>query len=292
MAFIAPEQLPIGQYHSGAPEWLSKTSIRDFISHGPKWWQLAYLRKSIERTTPDGALQGLALDCYLTEGPITFAKRFPLLPEDAPKRPSKTQLNAKKPSPDTVAAIQWWQEWDAAHPDAEYLNANDRAILADAVDAVRKCCVWSDLEKALPQRTIRRQSESLGLGLQSRPDWLREDGAVLWDLKKTRDLDRFGAQAFDLGYHLQAAIGGWCLAGDGIALEHAYLVAVEWERGSRCRVLEIPHEMLAHGDHQMREAAAEIARRIKANDWSDDQKEPQMLQVPVWAQRKMEADHG
>jgi hypothetical protein len=86
VAIITPDLLPIGQYHSGAPDWLSKTSIRDFMEHGPKWWQMAYLRKSIDRPTPDGALQGLALDCYLTEGAMSFAKRFPILPDDAPKR--------------------------------------------------------------------------------------------------------------------------------------------------------------------------------------------------------------
>jgi hypothetical protein len=270
MAII--DSLDIKAYHSSAPEWLSKTSISAFIKYGPKWWKLAYIERTLMRETPDGAMHGIALDTYLTEGAVAFSQRFVIKPDGM----SFATKDGKA-----------WKEQNASGKDV--LSHEDGKILADAVDAVRRCCVWSDLEKALPQRTIRRRSESLGLGLQSRPDWLHESGAVLWDLKKTRDLDRFGSQAFDLGYHLQAAIAGWCLAGDGIALDHAYLVAVEWERGARCRVLEIPHEMLAHGDQQMREAAAEIARRIKADDWSDEQKAPQMLTVPAWAQRKMEA---
>lgn len=290
---IHPSVLPISEYHNSIAKcehkWLSKTSIKDFMNHGPKWWKMAYLDQTIERETPSGALQGLALDCYLTEGIMAFSRKFPLLPDDAPKKPSKTQINAKKPSPDTVSAIKWWQEWDTAHPGALYLNHEDRNILQDAVDAVRKCCVWDDLEKARAQHTIRRHSDALGLGLQSRPDWLRNDGLVLWDCKKIYDLDKLPSQAFDLGYHLQAAIAGWCLAGEGTGLEHAYLVATEWEHGARCRVYEIPHDMLEYGDRQMRDGAAEIARRIKANDWTDIQEKPGMLELPGWIQRKMEA---
>ena len=112
----------------------------------------------------------------------------------------------------------------------------------------------------------------------------------MFDLKKVRDLDRFGAQAIDLGYHLQAAVGGWCLAGDGFALEHAYLVAVEWERGARCRIYEIPHEALAFADRQMRDVAAEISDRVKRSDWADHPDGViKPLPIPGWMMARMEA---
>lgn len=273
---LTPDQLPISEYHGaqGAPRWLSKTSIRDFMERGPKWWRRAYIDRRLIRKRPDGAIQGLALDCYLTEGQESFARTFAIKPEGM-------KLSTRE-----------GKEWAQEHEGKEILSWEDGLILMDAVDAVRTCCVWSDMEKALPQRTIRRDSPSLGLGLQARPDFIREDYTVEWDLKKCFDLDRFPGQAFDLAYHTQAAICGWCLAGYGIPLEHAYLVAVEWERCARCRVLEIPQEMLVHGDHQMRLAAAEIAACIQTNDWTDTQDKPQMLEVPAWAQRKIEKDHG
>jgi len=264
--------IPIEAYHSSAPRWLSKTSLRDYLKMGPAWWRLAYLDKAIRKPRPDGAAQGSALDCYLTEGAAEFERRYVI-------KPDGIAFNTKE-----------GKAWRDKHAEGkECLSHEDGMILADAIDAVMSCCAWKDIEKAMPQQTIRRHSESLGLGLQSRPDWLRNDGRVLFDLKKTRDLDRFGGQAFDLGYHLQAAIAGWCLAGDGIALEHAFLVSVEWERGARCRVYEIPHDMLAHGNEMMRDTASDIARRIKENDWRDKHVEPEMLPLPTWAQRKMEA---
>lgn len=272
MIFTSTE-LPIEQYHASAPAWLSKTSLRDYISHGPAWWKLAYLDRTMERPSPGGALQGLALDCLLTEGMESFAARFAVKPAGHDGR--------------TKAG----REWAEANAGRLLLTAEDAEILADAAEAVRSCCAWDRIAKCAAQVSVRRESPALGLGLQSRPDWLHIDGgsAVLFDLKKTRDIDLFGKQAIELGYHLQAAIAGWCLAGDGIGLEHAYLVAVEWERGARCRVYEIPHAALEAGDRLMRETAAEIAARIKSGDWTDRQAGPEPLPIPDWLMRQMES---
>lgn len=261
--------LPITEYHSSVPQWLSKTSLKHFIEYGPKWWRLAYLERTIPIPEPGGAAQGLALDCWLTEGPEAFARQWAIKPEGM-------KLSTKE-----------GRAWGDEQVGKRILSHEDFSILLDAVAAVTNCPAWSDIEKARAQHTIRRQSSSLGLGLQSRPDWLHRDGSVLWDLKKTNDLKKFGGQAIELGYHLQASIAGWCLADDGISLDAAYLVAVEWERGARCRVYEIPDACLAAGDDLMRRTAAEIADRLKRNDWTD-KAEVSSLVVPEWVMRKSE----
>jgi hypothetical protein len=288
MPIIPASELPIEQYHRSAPAWLSKTTLRYFAENGAPWFKL-FLDGQIKPPTPGGVEHGLALDCLLTEDAAAFARRFPVLPDDAPRRPDSRQRNAKKPSPETVAAIAWWDAWDAEHPGAIHLSSDDRLILADAAAAVRALPCWSEIEASMAQATVRRHAASLGLGLQSRPDWLRADRGAVRDLKKTRDLSRFGAQAIDLGYHLQAAVAGWCLAGDEIGLEHASLVAVEWERGARAREYVIPHEALVYADRQMREIAAEIADRIARGDWTDRQGQAEPLPVPGWMMAKMEA---
>jgi len=135
---------------------------------------------------------------------------------------------------------------------------------------------------------VRRDAPQLGIGLQSRPDWMNPGISRLWDLKKTRDLAIFGKQAIDLGYHLQAAVASWCLAGDGVQIEQASLVAVEWQRGPRAREYVIPHEALADGDRQMRAIAAEVADRLARNDWSDSQPQPEPLPIPEYMLRRME----
>jgi hypothetical protein len=272
MPLIPASDLPIEQYHLCAPSWLSKTSIRDFSDFGPAWWHRTYILRDIPRRKPGGVEQGLALDAYLTEGPDAYASRFAVRPPGIDGRTKEGKA------------------WLASVDGKVVLSAEDEAILMDAVAAVRSHPLWPEIEACAAQVTVRRESSTLGIGLQSRPDWLNALRGVLFDLKKTRDLASFGRQSIDLGYHLQAAVAGWCLAGDGIGLEHAYLVAVEWERGARCRVYEIPHEALDAGDRLMRSTASEIARRIQDDDWTDHPPttaEP--LPIPEWMRRNMES---
>lgn len=273
MPIINSTDLPIEQYHSCVPEWLSKTSLRDLIDHGAKWFHQSYIGKTIKRTAPGGVEQGSALDCLLTEGHAAFNARYVIKPDDYDGRTSAGKA------------------WRVEHEDQLHLSAKDFAILGDAADAVRLDPVWKDVEQASAQLTVRRSSESLGLGLQSRPDFLALDrGAIYWDLKKTRDLDLFGKQAINLGYHLQAAVARWCLKGDGITMGPAYLIAVEWEHGARCHVYEIPEWAIDDGERQMRAAASDIADRLKRNDWTNDPTPVRPLDVPEWMRRKMEAE--
>ncbi len=289
MPILPPEAMPIGAYHDAAPNWLSKTSINYYRRHGPKAFWLRYIDRSITEPRPDGSVQGLALDCLLTEGEEALALRFPTVPDDSPKRPTKAQRNAKKPAPATIEAIKWWDEFEATFPNAEIISPDDHVILHELADSIRMLPIWKEIERARAQQTVRRMSDSLGLGLQSRPDWLFAENGWYYDLKKSRDISRFGAQAIDLGYHLQAAVSGWCLAGDGIALERSYLIAGEWARGGRARAYLIPEEALKAGYRDMCEAAAEISRRINEKDWLDVQAEPEPLPIPDWIKRKMEA---
>jgi hypothetical protein len=265
---LSPDALPIEAYHSAAPDWFSKTSLRYFQDMGAPWLKL-WLDGQVKPSTPKGVEQGLALDALLTEGPDALAARVAFAPPDLDRR--------------TKAG----KEWAAANGSKVILPADDELILADAAAAVHASTAWPSIEKSQAQHTIRRHSDGLGFGLQSRPDWIQQDQEIIWDLKKTRDLARFGSQAIDLGYHLQGAVARWCLNNTNYRV---FLVAVEWERGARCRVYEIPSEVLDYADEQMRDTAAEISRRIKEGDWIDRQAEAEPLAIPGWMRVAMKGE--
>lgn len=269
--------MPIADYHTSAPAWMSKTTLRHFEDYGPKWFK-RFLDGKAKPRTPGGVEQGLALDCLLTEGHAVYDARYVVRPEGIDLRTKDGKA------------------WRESCGDKEILTTEDSAILADAAEAVRESIAWPwiNSQHTQAQATIRRDSAGLGFGLQSRPDWLMIDGqeAVVIDLKKTRDLSRFGTQAIDLGYHLQAAMARWCLAGYGITMSAAYLVAVEWEHAARCKVYRIPDDVLDYADSRMRRIAAEIGRRMMCNDWTERQDEAEELDVPGWLMARMEADHA
>jgi hypothetical protein len=263
--------MPIEDYHGSAPEWLSKTSLRHYREHGPARWHAFHVSKTLTPPKPGGVEMGLALDTWLTEGTTHLYERFVFKPEGM-------KLSTK----DGIA-------WKAQQEGKTILSAEDELILADCYSAVHACCLWPEIEQAEPQVSLRRYSPGLGFGIQSRPDWLRIDGDKAWiyDLKKTRDLSRFGAQAIDLGYHMQAAIAVWVLAGMGIEVQSATLIAVEEELRARCMCYEIPQAALIDGHMDLQEIAKEIAARMKSGDWTHKQEQPEPLPIPAWQQRRI-----
>ena len=293
---LAPAQLPLAAYLRGmedpAMRWLTKTALVRYREHGAKRFRMGYLDATrLPFPVPGGVDQGNALDCYLTEGPDVFAARYPVRPTppaDMPPRPQERHRTAKKPSPETVSAFKAWDEWDAAHPmqaGALEISDEDRAILADCVEAVQALPMWPELVAARAQHTVRRLVTP-GIGVQSRPDWLMANATC--DLKKTRDLDMFPRQAIDLGYTIQAAVAGYCLAGDGVAAEHSYLLAVEWAYGARARVYEIPSEVLVYATREMDRLIGEIVWRFENDNWTETQPGPEMLPVPGWKMKEIE----
>lgn len=59
-------------------------------------------------STASFIIRGDLVDC-LWLVPHEYKKRFVLMPADAPRKPDKRQLEAKKPSAETTAAIMWWK---------------------------------------------------------------------------------------------------------------------------------------------------------------------------------------
>ena len=54
---------------------------------------------------------GSMVDCaWIT--PELFKAQFVVLPAKAPRKPTKAQRGAKKPSEDTVKAIEWWDRFE------------------------------------------------------------------------------------------------------------------------------------------------------------------------------------
>lgn len=86
--------------------------------------------KADEPVDSDALVLGRAVHALVLE-PDTFAQAFAAVPEDAPKRPSSKQREAKKPSPATLEAIAFWDDFDASNDGKTVLT---RSVLANAQD--------------------------------------------------------------------------------------------------------------------------------------------------------------
>jgi hypothetical protein len=284
--------IPIDQYHQS--EVLSKTKLCDFDAFGPEDYKARHVDRSIPGRSSDALRFGRLYDGLCDNEERERARWAPVLPGDAPRRPTPAQKNAKKPSEETVAAVAWWDKWNAMHGGKEEVSADERARLDDMLGAFRRNSFAAGLwDLCQRQVTIRRELPALGVSLQSRPDGLclGTDQPFLADIKTTHDLRGFARDAIAFGYHLQLAIGQWLLAQEGHQVD-AYLIVVESKLRPRCKVFTVPEVALAAGWTKCKELTEEIARRIRDNDWTDTQAAIEELELPKWQVKQLEEVAG
>lgn len=104
----------------GDPSYvMSSSSLREFHGFGggcPSRWVTPIVHEDgttsyYERPESESQRFGSMLDALVLT-PKTFWDRYAIMPEDAPRKPSSAQRGARKPSPETIEAIRWHDEFN------------------------------------------------------------------------------------------------------------------------------------------------------------------------------------
>lgn len=159
---------------------------------------------------------GTLVDCLLT-APETFEARYRMLPPDAPKKPSVTQINAKKPSPDTVKAVDFWNEMNQDPRTKITEEENNEAL--KAVCAYKRntsaCKTLMESEKQVilidevPVSMFDQlEKEGIKFMRKSMMDLLNKDVRYVADIKTTNDNSDKGIwnTIFKYKYHMKMAL--------------------------------------------------------------------------------------
>lgn len=232
---------------------------------------------------------GSLTDFVLLE-PGRFAQEAVIEPEIgeglAPRRPNKRQIEAKKPSPATIAAIKYWQEFDAktagkivvARADYDRVLRIERAVRsAQCKDYIvggraQVCVVWVD--------------PATGLLCKARLDYERYAGMdhYITDLKTSRSVKEgpFQSAIFKYDYDGQMAFyhDGW-LAAKG-ETSQCWWLAVEKEGLCVVKPWQMHEDWLDSGRLLYRRALTAWSECVKQNCWPD-YGGPEVLEMPGWA---------
>ena len=190
-------------YHAG-PGY-SKSDL-DLVARSLRhYWAAKRAPNRVPRVRTDAMLLGSAVHCAILE-PDLFAAEYVRVPEDAPGRPTARQINAKKPSPETMDAIAFWRDFEAANQGKELLTAEQWATalaMRDAVHAdqiARRVLTGGRAEQSV--HAIDRQT---GLHIKCRLDYLQDGAGLIGDLKTTSDAgpEEFGRSSAVYRYHVQ-----------------------------------------------------------------------------------------
>lgn len=282
------ENLDIDSYH--AHKSISRSGLMKFLqSPQHYWWHYLSGQAEKEDTTPlriGGAFHALVLE------PDTFKDRAIILPEDAPKKPSITQLNAAKPSEKTVSDIAWWDAFESKRNGRALLKSDEMQDLKDMAAALLAQPASSKIiaKNGKIEASFFWTDEDYKVDVKCRPDYYRDDGIVL-DLKTVEDAgrDAFERSIVNYGYDIQAWM---CMEGiervTGKRPESFIFCCVEKKKPHAVAFYMADGELLECGSHRYAKIMSRYAECKQRNLWPGYGHLIQPIGVPSWFAKRIE----
>jgi exodeoxyribonuclease VIII len=225
--------------------------------------------------------------------PELVQDRYIVLPEDAPKRPTEKQLEAKQPREGTAAreawdghqhAAKWWYAFDKLHSNKETLANADWQLITGIRDSIMSHPIAGPL---LASEGIAEQAMffDAGHGIEGKckPDYIVADGWVL-DVKSCLNASprSFRKQAYDLGYDIQAQYYLEGCHANRVATRGFRFIAVEKTKPYAPAVYEASPMLLTCGTERIQKALALLAKCRADNHWPGYPEEIMTLDPPAW----------
>lgn len=286
----APDRLPLGIVYDMpfddylAVDALSSTGLR-ILARSP--W---HYRNRVEIAPTRPMLRGTLAHCAVLE-PDAMASRFAVVPDGAPRRPTKAQWAAKNPSPDSMAAMKWWTAFQERTAGLELVTFDEYTICQMQLEAVRRePTVAAMLRTGHGEVSIFWVDKATGIYCKARPDWLPLRGAL--DLKTCADESPsgFGRAAARLRYDLQDA--HYTAGIEAVTGEPADFVFCAVT--NKPPVLAVPYELTDEIRDQGREERRELMERLawcrRENEWPAYGAGIQMLDFPAYAKQGGEVE--
>lgn len=282
--------MPFEQYHS--VDAVSASGLRHFARSA---WHYRN-RVDVKPTRP--MLRGTLAHCALLE-PDAMAGRYAVVPDNAPKRPTRAQWEAKKPSVESQEAMAWWRDWQASIGQREIVPAEDFALCREqlrAINAVPELA--SLLAMGHGEVSIFWVDPDTRVYCKARLDWLQVEGktARVLELKSTADESpgAFGRTAARMKYELQrahyldavkygarmtpCATNPWTW---GVVTSAAPVLAVAYD---------LSDELIDQANDERAELMQRIAWSLENDRWPAYGEGKQVLDYPAYAKRSGEVE--
>jgi len=279
--------LGIDAYHSSPG--ISKTGL-DRINRSPwHYWSLTMDPARPPEKEHSGQLEGQLAHCAILE-PDEFEKRYAVLPADAPRRPTDAQWNAKKPSPESVAAMEWWREWNEKNAGRIIITHEQRETAMRQAEAVRRLPdVAEALARGHAEVSAYWNDPETGVLCRCRPDWVHpagESGVILLDVKTYSDAspDEFRRQVARKRYHLQDSFysDGYGLAA-GVEVLAFIFLAVETEWPYAASAVMLDEASRDQGRYEYRRNLDTYAQCLRTEQWPGISAGIEQVSLPAWA---------
>jgi exodeoxyribonuclease VIII len=249
----------------------------DLVARSPRHYQAAL--RAGEKTTP-ARLLGTAIHTAVLE-PNELTNRYVVLPDDAPRRPTPAQRNAKKPSPETIEACEFWDKFTKEALEKQIISADDYQTCVNIAHTLRQKPQHREFfSSGTPEVTLIWERE--GVLCKARADWVTE-GAIV-DVKSTLSAEKhdFLRDIYNYGYHRQAAwyLDGYrALTGEDVLF---VIAAVEKEEPFESNFFFMPEEAVHVGRLENDKAFERYKQASETGDWCGYPPDLIRAEAPAW----------
>jgi exodeoxyribonuclease VIII len=203
-------------------------------------------------------------------------------------RPTSRQLGAKKPSPESVALIEFWNAWDEEHKHRQIVSADDHELACAVAASVRSHSIASE--------AIGDAREVSAFGFmggdvfcKARFDCPTEGNAIL-DIKSTEDARpwAFSKAIFEFGYHLQAAfyLDLWNILNPSLHKTHFVFIVVEKSPPYAVSVLNLAEEAIDLGRATYQTLLPLYRQCVEFDSWPAYPEGITTVELPPWAAKQ------
>ena len=274
---MALNKLSNAEYH--ALDYVSKSHL-DLVDKSPFHYWDRYINP--DRVIPEPTKQmiiGSAFHSLVLE-PDVFETEFIAEAVDAPKRPTATQRNAKKPSNQTLDAIAFWESFDNKAKGKTILSLEDIERLTIMKQRIVEHPAASTILNlsGVAEQSYQWKDEKTGELCKSRPDFHTDDGTLIVDLKTTSDASELGFQksVHNFRYHVQA---GFYLRSIKEAQQFVF-IAVETKPPYLVAVYNASTDMINAGNRVADKNLETLANCRKSGKWLGYSEEITTLDLP------------
>ena len=275
------------EYHGGPGT--SKSDLSLFAQSPLHWWHAKRNPERVAEEQTAALLVGSACHAAVLE-PDLFTAEYASIPEDAPRRPTDRQVNAKKPSGDTLEAIAWWRDFETANTGKELLTPDQFATALAVRDAVYRHPIARTLfTGGRAEQSVHAVDTETGEHIKCRFDYL---SGMAVDLKTCEDAspDGFGRDAFVLDYFLQPP---WYFDVMASAFGEAppwwVFVAVEKKPPYAIGIYYATPDQIDLGRRRCRQLFKRLVAAKRLDHWpSYSDHEVRQLELPAWGVKQIE----
>jgi hypothetical protein len=259
---------------------LSSSGMRKIVAESPyHFWMQSDLnsQRFPEKDPGPGLVLGRAAHSLIL-GDEVFDEHFAFLPEDAPQRPTSTQVAAFERdgfwSEAAKPRAEFWTEFDKKAQGKLILTGEQMAKIVEMKKSIeRSPGAVEALTGQLTEISMIWQDEATGVWLKSRPDVIPSNGADFADLKtfapQGKNIKRAVHRAIsDHRYDMQMALavmGAEVVM--GVPTSECVLVMVQTTEPYTCSMVKLDEEALYWGRVWCRHAIDTFAMCMEAGHW-------------------------